>query len=444
MFHSEFSNGYWSWEDSRNALFFNKTAEPDKPVTYKPPHESISSGSNLLEEDVSTYLTAVRFRDIINRVSQAQFKRYFRRRVRVGAPAVVTIQDIKDVILYSAEIKDLTSEFIRFFHLPTVDAFLRAGVVYFQYYFQVWEHLERRREEAKRKLTQPIVTVLEDVIMDNLGDLRSILSREYHRLTCGMSDAWKFYHLNNKNNVSTSDKDRRLFEAFMCVAVRVIWWALHRKNFHLIETELNRLLRTKVFNLIEHRPKRIDTFDLTPSERRYIWGKACKDEKKLKHRSPAAQELMFASHDYKILAIGVTHIEINDPREHFLEIAYTAPEELLFSLGVGIGILGYPRDRLDTLLKPRERTKTDVLGEELVVPPFNLPPKKIIEHEEFSQALPKTAPLFHEKTATKKARITQTKLWLKYVECGGNFHLFNADTTASQLGSVQISWHESM
>lgn len=78
------------------------------------------------------------------------------------------------------------------------------------------------------------MTVLEDEIMSNLGDLRSILSREYHRLTCGMTDAWKFYHLNNKNNVSTSDKDRRLFEAFMCVAVRVIWWALHRKNFCLI------------------------------------------------------------------------------------------------------------------------------------------------------------------------------------------------------------------
>ncbi|XP_044757275.1 protein phosphatase 1 regulatory subunit 36-like [Coccinella septempunctata] len=430
MFHSEFSNGYWCWDDVRNAVFYNKITEPEKLPAYK--HESAIAG--LQEANVST-LTAVKFRDLINRVSQAQFKRLYRRKVKPGASDIVIIQDVKDVVLFSAEVKDLSSEFIRFFHLPTMDAFLRAAIVYFQYFFQIWDHVEQRREDAKRKLTQPIVTVLEDKIMDNIGDLRSILSREYHRLTCGMTDARKFYHLNNKNNVSTSDKDRRLFEAFMCVAVRVIWWTLHRKNFSLIETELNRLLRTKVFNLIEHRPKRVDTFDLTQSEKRYVWGKACRDEKKLKHRSPAAQELMFATHDYKMLAIGITHIETNDPRHKFLEIAYTAPEEKLFSLGVGLGLLGYPRDRLDTLLKPRERTKTDVLGEELIVPPFNLPPKQEYEEIIISQSLPQAPPKYSETSDTKRNRKVQMNLWLKHVECCGNISLMVADTTASLMGS---------
>lgn len=76
---------------------------------------------------------------------KAQFRRLYRRKVKPGALDVVIVQDIKDVVLFSAEVKDLTTEFIRFFHLPTVDAFLRAGIVYFHYYFQVsflmsWMH----------------------------------------------------------------------------------------------------------------------------------------------------------------------------------------------------------------------------------------------------------------------------------------------------------------
>ncbi|KAK9884431.1 hypothetical protein WA026_007278 [Henosepilachna vigintioctopunctata] len=388
MFHSEFTNGYWIWDDEKNALFFNKTTEQEKP-TFKAADENEDSTIISLEDTNATFST-VRFSDLISRVAQAQFRRYYKRRVRPGAVDVVTLQDIKDVVLFTAEVTDLSTEFIKFFHLPTTDAFLRASIVYFQYYFQVWEHVKERREEAKRKLTQPIVTVLEDIIMENLGDLRSILSREYHRLTCGM------------------------------------------------ETELNRLIRTKVFNFIQRRPKKVDTFDLSSGEKRYIWGNACRDEKKLKHRSPAAQELMFAYHDYKMLAIGVRSIKTSDPRQKFLEIAYTAPEDKLFSLGVGLGILGYPRDRLDTLLQPRERTKTDVLGEELVVPPFDLPPKSDSKDEEFTQSLPQTKPLYTESEDTAKVRKSQANLWIRHVERCGNI-LFTDATS----GSVQISIPES-
>lgn len=50
---------------------------------------------------------------------------------------MITIQDIKDVVLFSANPKDLTLEFIIYFHIPIMDRFLRALIVYFQYFIQV-------------------------------------------------------------------------------------------------------------------------------------------------------------------------------------------------------------------------------------------------------------------------------------------------------------------
>lgn len=51
---------------------------------------------------------------------------------------MITIQDIKDVVLYSTNPKDLSPEFILYFHMPVMDRVLRALIIYFQYYIQVF------------------------------------------------------------------------------------------------------------------------------------------------------------------------------------------------------------------------------------------------------------------------------------------------------------------
>lgn len=52
-------------------------------------------------------------------------------------PRVITIQDIKDIVIFLTNANELTRDFIKYFHLPTVDRFLRSLIVYFQYYIQV-------------------------------------------------------------------------------------------------------------------------------------------------------------------------------------------------------------------------------------------------------------------------------------------------------------------
>lgn len=64
-----------------------------------------------------------------------------------------------------------------------------------------------------------------------------------------------------------------------------------------------------------------------------------------------------------------------DERLRYLEIAYAAPEELLLDFGVTIGILGLPRDELDPLLTPKERTIDDINKAKRELPKFKLPPK---------------------------------------------------------------------
>lgn len=54
---------------------------------------------------------------------------------------------------------------------------------------------------------------------------------------------------------------------------------------------------------------RQSAFHTNAEENRVLLGKAYKQERKLKHRSPAVQELIFDNHSYKMLAIGQLRVE---------------------------------------------------------------------------------------------------------------------------------------
>lgn len=65
----------------------------------------------------------------------------------------------------------------------------------------------------------------------------------------------------------------------------------------------------------------------------------------------------------------------SDERIRYLEIAYAAPEELLLEYRVTVGILGIPRDELDPILMPKERTSEDINKEVRELPKFKIPPR---------------------------------------------------------------------
>lgn len=58
------------------------------------------------------------------------------RKIKPNEVDVVTLQDVKDVVFYLLT-TPVPSDFIKFFHIPEVDNFLRALILYFQYYLEV-------------------------------------------------------------------------------------------------------------------------------------------------------------------------------------------------------------------------------------------------------------------------------------------------------------------
>ncbi|KAJ3664426.1 hypothetical protein Zmor_008598 [Zophobas morio] len=124
-----FTNGYWIWDDHVNSLAF--ISRDVKEVA--PGLPALGTGGQPSKKDLRG---TIRFKDTVDNLGLAQFRRQYQRRVKPTEPNIVTLQDIKDVAIFTAERTDLTPEFIQFLHTRRMDEFLRALIVYFQFYFQ--------------------------------------------------------------------------------------------------------------------------------------------------------------------------------------------------------------------------------------------------------------------------------------------------------------------
>lgn len=168
--------------------------------------------------------------------------------------------------------------------------------------------MQARKEEARRKLRQPIVTILENIVRDNLSDLRAMVGREYSVIIMGIGKSKKFHHLSTSTN-SLSEKDRRLMEALFCMSVRVVWVALQRRHLQLIELELNRLVRTDMFNAFAHKSRNVKLINRSPHEIKVLLGLSNIKESKLKQRSGLIKELLITEHDYRMIGSGFKNFE---------------------------------------------------------------------------------------------------------------------------------------
>ncbi|KAF5270343.1 hypothetical protein FQR65_LT05531 [Abscondita terminalis] len=406
-----FKNGFWMWDEVNNGLLFVSREISPRVASQTNVGSTIFKTNNAHVKSRKE----IRFREVVDHLDQARFRRYHQRRCKPNEPNVITIQDIKDVAVYLAHPKSLTLDFIKFFHIPSMDRFLRALIVYFQFYMQVWETLLLRREEADHKLYQPHVTIIEDRIRDDLADLRLLVSREYCAMLVGAVDTRKFHHmLSNKNNVSASDKDRRRFETLICMSVRVVWIALHRKHLHIIEKELNRMLRTDLFNSSAH--NELVEIYISPGEKRILWGQANTSEQKLFYKSLTTKELTLGKHDHRLLVIGIKQFEPTDERMEYLEMALSAPEEMLLPNGMAVGLLGEPRKYYDVMLMNlSSAAKRRLPPKPVVFTEFKLP-HPIDHSENIPKEFPKQPSKFKDTEQKIRYRAKQLKMWKNVME----------------------------
>lgn len=157
-------------------------------------------------------------------------------------PDIIILQDIKDLVLFLL-VSSVSPQFINFLHLPIVDRFLRALIIYFQRFVEIWEDLVQERAATMKKAPNPLARGHRSRYADEMHALRCVLGREYVDLLLGCRDGPQYHHMmtGEKRAVTQSqgEKDLRIYEALISVAHRVVWIALQRKHYTLIGTTKN-------------------------------------------------------------------------------------------------------------------------------------------------------------------------------------------------------------
>lgn len=168
---------------------------------------------------------------------QIKFRKHYLRKVPPTEADVIILQDIKDLVLFLL-VSPVSVEFISFLHLPIVDRFLRALIVYFQHYVDIYEDLVRERAATMKKAPNPLARGHRTRYAEQMRALRCVLGREYMDLILGCQDGSLYHHMmtSKKRAITQSqgEKDLRIFEALINVAHRVVWIALCRKHYTLI------------------------------------------------------------------------------------------------------------------------------------------------------------------------------------------------------------------
>ncbi|XP_050671292.1 protein phosphatase 1 regulatory subunit 36-like isoform X2 [Leptidea sinapis] len=296
----------------------------------------------------------VEFRDDVDLIEQIRFRRRYQRKLKPGQPDIITLQDVKDIALYTAPVNILSPMLINMLHLPTTERFIRALILFCQYYLQISEEMALRILELETKIRTKQCEILEGEFRENLSDLRLLVAKEYSTMLIGGGDMRKFHHMGpEKKRRSLSDKDARLFETLLRMCVQIVWLALGRVSFNQIELEVNRVFKSEIFNAVEHNLHTNYIVKMTKEEHSVLLGHCVRKDKKLNTRSPLMNEVFCHREiDYRMMGIGVIKCSQMSPRLHYMKGAVASSEETLSQLGIVIGIVGLPRSTFDTMLRP--------------------------------------------------------------------------------------------
>ncbi|XP_053600345.1 protein phosphatase 1 regulatory subunit 36-like isoform X3 [Plodia interpunctella] len=296
----------------------------------------------------------VEFRDDVDLIEQIRFRRRYQRKIKPGQAEIITVQDVKDIALFTAPVNIMSPILINMLHLPTTERFIRALILYCAYYLQVADEMTRRILELDTKVRTPVCELVENEFRDNLGDLRLLVAKEYSTMLIGGADTKKFHHMGSqKKRRSLSDKDARLFETLLRMCVQIVWLALGRKSFNQIELEMNRMFKSEIFNSVEHTLKTDYISKMAKEERAVLLGHCVRHDKKLNTRSPLMNEVFCHRQiDYRIMGLGVIKFPQMTPRLDYMYQAIVGDEENLCNMGVVLGIIGMPRGGFDTMLRP--------------------------------------------------------------------------------------------
>ncbi|KAJ8725015.1 hypothetical protein PYW07_015973 [Mythimna separata] len=345
-FGGAFEDGHWIWDDETEALVF---VSDHPPVIVESVHMATKAPTGTIE-----------FRDDVDLIEQIRYRRRYQRKI-MGQNDVITLQDVKDIALYTAPVNILSPMLINLLHMPTTERFLRAIILSCGYYIQISDEMTDRMLMLEKKLRTPDCERIENTFRENLSDLRGLVAKEYCTMLLGGADTKKFHHMGPlKKRRSLSDKDARLFETLLRMTIQIVWLALGRKRFNQIELEIQRIFKSEIFNNVEHTLKTGYIAQMLPMEQTVLLGPCVRHDKKLNTRSPLMNEVFCdRPMDYRLMGLGIVKYPEITTRLNFFRLVVACPEEQLMAANITLGIIGMLRNKFDTMLRPIPQATSD-------------------------------------------------------------------------------------
>ncbi|XP_059060181.1 uncharacterized protein LOC131853333 isoform X2 [Achroia grisella] len=315
-FEGLYENGHWDWNNHTQGLIFisDLTSKPND-VKILPP---------------ATIIGPIQFKDDIGLIEQQRFKKRYQRKSS-GETDVVFLQDIKDIVIYTAPISILNKSVINILHTSAADRFLRASIFYFQYYLQIADEMNKRILDLENKIRTKNSIKTESVFRDNLQDLRLLITKEYCNILLGAEEYKKYHHLGpKKKSRSMSKKESVIFESVLRISIQIIWVALGRKKINEIELEMHRIFKSKIFNMAEHKLAHNYKTTLTLEELCVLQGHCFNpNNKKLNMRAPLMNELT-CHRDVSFMVFGLGVVKYSSLASRFSKSTGTARTQKLY------------------------------------------------------------------------------------------------------------------
>ncbi|XP_047522940.1 uncharacterized protein LOC125061507 [Pieris napi] len=336
---SLYESGHWVWNEEAEELEF-------------------ISDLRLVEESLEllpTSVANVEFKDDIDLLEQQKFRKYLQRKTE--EIDFVTLQDVKDVVLFTAPLAVMSSSLIKILHHCTTERFLRALTLYTQYYLQISDEMSHRTLELETKIRTENSDKIEMKYRKDLEDLRLLVAKEYCIIILGEGSLAKYHHMGVAKTGSLSKKDAVLFETLVRFSIQIVWIALGRVCYNQIEVEIHRLFKSEIFNSTEHKLNINYYKHINERERCVLLGHCVNQGQKLTTRSPLQNEVFCPRYiDFRQFGIGTMKYPGLSNRLRLLEIYLTQPEQNFAELRLSIGILGLPRSKFDIMLREIKST----------------------------------------------------------------------------------------
>uniref|UniRef100_A0A1A9VVM7 Protein phosphatase 1 regulatory subunit 36 n=1 Tax=Glossina austeni TaxID=7395 RepID=A0A1A9VVM7_GLOAU len=326
--------GRWSWDREKESF----------------QRESRKKALSYAKMEAFTVTNNFKFSTNFDEADEHLFQQEFQRPSTTYDSDSILIQDVKNVVAFFAPAKVLTASLIDFINTETANAFLKALIMYFEYYLKIVEFILIERDELAAEDAQILSTENMDmrrVYSAHLQQYRLLLAREYSRIILGDGDVKKFYHLKPIVNISQTSSDKRFHESLLAFCTQAIWITMHRRAYDVIDMEMNRLFRSEHFKLT-----RYPRVEFKKPESQILYGPNYKRSNYRIQCSPLIQELNnISQHNLPILSIGKQKYNGTDLRIKRLEMEFMVDAAHLVLIGVSFGILGHPKELYSTNLK---------------------------------------------------------------------------------------------